>query len=203
MLKTLFASFSGTLLLFSALHSQTRTWGFSANAVYEFESGGPDTVTLFNQGVDTLRFDTVYLEIVRPGTTTYGVGFSRLSPYVPYVLNCSNGTCSQSPNPKSIVIAPAQSVHLDQFLIDLKGSPLVAKRQVSVALGDTMQARLIFQAMGGRGRDTLIVHGTQQTTVIRAMRPYSNAEQPEKGSHFFDLRGRRVENKIWHKMVSP
>jgi hypothetical protein len=172
--------------------AQVRTWGFSSDAVYEFSS----SVTLSNQGSDTLRFDTVLLEIVRPNTSTYGVGFNRSSPGASYMLNCSNGTCTRTdPDPKTIVLGANQSVGLSLFRIDIHGGVPTAKRAAGAALGDTMQARLIFQASAGRGRDTLLVNGTQQLTAIRAERR-SPSEQSFKATEtrLFDLRGRRLES---------
>jgi hypothetical protein len=135
-----------------------------------------------------LRFDTVTLEIVKPALSTYGVGFSRIPSGQYHVVNCSNGTCNQQPTLKSVPVNPGSSITLSGFFIDVNGYPPIAKRAESAAIGDTMQARLIFQAAAGRGRDTLIVNGIQQTT---ALRPFAGSPSPYKGSGIlFDPLGR-------------
>jgi hypothetical protein len=192
----------GLALMAPPIGAQTRTWGFSVDAVHE-SGGTPGSCTLSNQGTDTLRFDTVMLEIVRPvSMPQYGVRFHMTSPSASYVLNCNNGACSQVPNPKGVRVNPAQSVTLSEFVIDINGDPIIlTKRAGGLALGDTMQARLIFQASGGRGRDTLLVNGTQQTTSLRLPSVFQ-APEGAKGGRRFDLRGRRIE-KLPEGVRSP
>jgi hypothetical protein len=176
-------------LLATTTEAQTRTWGFSKDAVYEW-AADMDSVVLANQGTDTLKFDTAWLEVV--GTAPHGcVVRFRPSPGAGQYYALSTSSTYWGPSPKSIVIAPSQSGLFREFWIDVDAPPL-AKSAVGAAVGDTLRARLIFQASAGRGRDTLLVNGTQQTTSLRFMR------RPQYGGHTaldrsFDPLGRRVD----------
>jgi hypothetical protein len=186
---TAFAIFSVAVGLAGA---QTRTWSFSKDLVKGGTRFGSsvDSVSITNAGIDTLKFDTVMAELIRPVMPSWTVLFnSPLKSY--YVWNHPPGVEFSNPPPKSIVVPPAQSLRLKSFaLADYPYVP-VAKRAATFAGGDSMEVRMIFQAALGRGRDTVIVSGLQQSSSVIRMPGFSRSPR-NPDAKFFDPRGRRV-----------
>lgn len=174
--------------------AQTRDWGFSQDMVKSGTRFGTsvDSVSITNAGSDTLKFDTVTLELIRPlSMSSYTVLFSSAVNEF-FVWNYTPGVQFSNPLPQSVRIPPAQSLPLRRFSLSDYPYAIVAKRGATTASGDSMQVRLVFQAASGRGRDTVIVSGLLQSTAIRMPGDASwLRENPD--AEFFDLRGRRVE----------
>lgn len=171
-----------------SVEAQTRTWGFSRDGVNEWAANG-DTVSIVNLTTDTLKFDTTWLEPIGPAPQGSVVRFYRVNTSAYYAL--STGSLNWGPNPRALAVPSSQSIQLGEFWIDIDAPPL-AKAGVGAATGDTLRARLIFLASAGRGRDTLLVNGIQQTTSIRpASPPWKSAGAD--GNRLFDPLGRRVE----------
>ena len=72
--------------------AQARTWAFSKDTVYEWAANG-DSLSLVNSGIDTLRFDSIGLELVRPTATSFGASFYFIAPETrAYFLTGSQAT---------------------------------------------------------------------------------------------------------------
>jgi hypothetical protein len=163
--------------------AQVRTWGFSRDSVTEWAGVGY-SVTVVNQANDTLRFDTVAIEPIGSATDGRFVRFYRDNSSTYYAVSTAGwwGT-----SPTVIAVAPNQSMIFREFQVDINGSVL-AKKAVGSAIGDTIRARLIFQAASGRGKDTLLVSGIQQLSV--SLKPGLFRPRSKAGVSFYDLRGR-------------
>jgi len=203
----------GMIILFGALgtlQAQTRTWSFSQETVKSGARFGTsvDSVSITNAGSDTLKFDTVTLELIRPpASSSYALLFSSTANDF-FVWNYSSGVQFSNPPPQSVRVPPAQSLRLRRFSLSDYPYAILAKRSVTTASGDSMQVRLIFQAASGRGRDTVVVSGLQESTAIR-MPGDAPGLRENPDAEFFDLRGRRIEAmekgvKVpWAPVVSP
>jgi hypothetical protein len=220
------------------LHAQARTWAFAKDTVYEWQSG-TDTITVngqkrgfaygsklsvTNDGVQPLRFDTVLLERIQ---SSFQTGILSLSLYdsaksislaqgvarTDYSMqwSCpSVGPCSYVPGsglnqkPDTLPVRPSA---LYNFKMD--SYTLLAKSSAATAIGDTVKYRAIFTGRGGRGRDTVIVVAIQHNPSAIAFPGSLNLKNPGPSSKLFDLRGRRVElvpgslKASWAPVVSP
>jgi len=178
-------------------HAQTRSWSFSRDTVTQLRLvPGADTVRLTNSGVDTLRFDSVRLELMAPTAQHYKVAFypvPRLGQTQPYVVSYDSGTVSgynSFPDFRSIQVKPQDSVRFSTFMAGR--NPLLVSKRAAIKPGDTVVVRMIFIASGGRGRDTLIVDGRENGVI--GVSPAFGKKTGSKGSlERFDPRGRRVE----------
>jgi len=202
--------------------AQDRTWAFSKDTVYEGQSG-TDTMTvdgqkfyfphtnkvaIVNQGVSPLVLDSLYIERVRADFSGLSFSFAtydstkngRLSPTYAGRNNywgdasCpASGSCATHLSSGLGSIDVQTSRNLYDFSIDVP--PSIAKRAVVTAVGDTLCYRMIFTAKNGRGRDTLIVLGTQQYPNPSAISAGSRgAIQSKVKMDRFDIRGRRMES---------
>ena len=71
-------TFAIALSLIMTVGIQARDWGFSKDTVYSWKAGA-NNVLARNQGTDTLKADTLILEIISPtqppsGAVGFGVG---------------------------------------------------------------------------------------------------------------------------------
>lgn len=237
MLRLEFLMVIVTLAVSGESWAQSRTWAFSKDTVYENQSGidtmttngqnyffyYSNKVTITNQGAIPLVFDSLYIE--RIGASYSGMRFefktydstkngeltSTLAGRTYYwgSGSCpSVGNCTTSPMNGFSSIEIQASRNLYDFSIDVP--PSVAKRAATSVVGDTLCYRMIFTATNSRGRDTLIVQGTQEypnpSSVLSGI---SNAEMLGLKSRIFDLRGRRMERmpdgvKVpWAPLVYP
>jgi hypothetical protein len=206
---------------FSSTSAQTRTWAFSKDTVYEGQSG-TDTMTVngqryffpytnkvavVNQGASPLTFDSLYIEKVQAFFDNMTFGFvlydstknGQLSPsyagrsaYWGGAYCPSTTSCSFTPISGFGSIEVQASRNLYDFEID---APVpLAKKAVTAAAGDTICFRMIFTAKNSRGRDTLIVRGTQQypslSVILQGLR---DSKDSKIKRDIFDLRGRRME----------
>jgi hypothetical protein len=178
--------------------AQSRTWAFSRDTVCQMYAGpGTDTVRVTNSGTDTLRFDSVHLELVRPTATQYKAVFypvARTAQNQPYVVSYDTGVVSYAflnfPDVRSIRIKAQDSARFSGFMVGR--NPLVVTKRSAIDPEDTVAVRMIFIASGGRGRDTLTVIGRENMVI--AIKPKSEKTRgSESRSDRFDLRGRRVE----------
>ncbi len=191
------------LLLVSGVNA--RDWSLSKDTVYEWRQ---DTVTLSNQGADTLRFSAVQLEVIRSDMPfmRLEVIFQISSLYAMWFNNV-NGTYTSGPFttiPKyyanainAITTGINQSQKLSRFSIDSTIAPL-AKRVVIAVSGDTLVTRLIFQAMNNRGQDTIILIGRPD---INANATFLKTNQVdfltlETRNKYFDLKGRLQKKSL-------
>jgi hypothetical protein len=166
-----------------------RDWGFSKDTVYEWKLHG-DNVLLRNQGTDTLRADTLILEIIRPANILSSLGVIFL--YEEGINSCGAGTTNSSSGMYpycTISTPPNKSDSLFGFYIDFSS-------RSTVAVGDTIGSRLILAASSNRGRDTLILIGIQQVSGILRC---DNFKQSPANGRYYDLNG-RLQHRI---NVSP
>jgi len=156
-----------------------RDWGFSKDTVYGWKAGS-DTAFLINQGTDTLKIDTLRQEILKPSDLIY----SRGSFYFQPPLN-SYASFNQSVG-KIIPMPPGGKDTLLNFNVD---QVALAKSVSTEALGDTIVARLIFEASLNRGRDTLIYKGIQK--ISSGLSPRRYFEERLRNRSLFDPQGRK------------
>lgn len=188
----------GLAIVGGPAHAQTRSWSFSRDTVMlQGQGPGTDTVRLANSGVDTLRFDSVRLELLTPTAQHYKVVFypvPRSGQTQPYVLSYDSGTVSYAylnyPDFRSFQIKPQDSVRFSYFMVGR--NPLVVSKRAAIEPGDRVVVRMIFIASGGRGRDTLIVDG-RENTVIGVIPGFGKKAGSKGLLKRFDPRGRRVE----------
>ncbi|MCD6025086.1 MAG: hypothetical protein K0Q91_2002 [Fibrobacteria bacterium] len=186
---------------FSA-QAQVRTWAFSKDTVYEWASNG-DSVTLVNSGSDSLKFDSIGLELVRPTATVFQVEFQTV--LTQSLLHFNQGKIEG--NPRKIVVAAGQTSRIFTFRVE----DLVVRTAKSSAIvqGDTLVVRMIFMASGGRGRDTLMLKGRQNLPPVALRRSPNKVNSLAPDDRAFDLRGRRQEaipegmKAPWAPVVSP
>jgi hypothetical protein len=180
----------------SASFSQTRTWGFSKDSVFGWNPSG-DSVALVNQSMDTLKFDSVAVELVKPSSGYFILDFfgQDLNPNIGigYRANFSSWYSQASwfsYSPKRMVGLPQQVTWLWWFRIN-ENLPILVKRSQTSWTGDTLKARLIFIASAGRGRDSVLITAMWSTTSIRhsGIGTFENASAEQ----WFDVKGRRVE----------
>lgn len=187
--------------LASAPFAQVRTWHFSPDTVRHRNFGALDTVRLVNSGADTLRFDSVHLELVRPTATRYEVVFYPVQPSgqtQPYQVIHDGGVITYAgingtQDPRSIAVRGQDSARFSGFKVGRH--PLIVSKPAAIEPGDTVIVRAIFIASAGRGRDTLMVVGTED--FVNGVRP----DLGPKGTRNhrlafidqFDPLGRRVE----------
>jgi hypothetical protein len=185
--------------LVASAFSQTRTWHLSQDTVYEYGLREPrrDSTSIVNSGSDTLRFDSVGMEIIRPMATQMEVSYSRGDDPQgwPYWMSYNNGTIAYTPNfgsfphPRTLVLGAEQSLLLWPFRVE-EHIPLVVKR-AAIETGDTLVVRLIYLAAGNRGRDTLMLVGLEGSgTPISPAPPMRQVNATP--SYWVDLRGRSV-----------
>jgi hypothetical protein len=187
------------------LNAQARTWALSKDTVYEWSAYG-DSVRMTNSGSDTLKIDSIGIELIRPVGTRITLRF-RDEGGGYYTCYYNQGVVSVPCGSGPIKLAPVQSGKFQRFELDSIINAPVAKR--SFNYGDTLVIRAIFVGKSGRGNDTLIVMGREGYAV--ALLPGSRflSKTPASDDRLFDLRGRRVE-KIpeslkapWAPVVSP
>ncbi len=177
------------------LHAQPRTWSFSRDTVYEWRSQG-DSVFITNSGADSLRFDSVALELVQPVDSQYQILFHFHAPNTSgstIILGyTSTGTRYISPanGPKGWNVAGGQSAKLWNFNGNYSVLTVNMKRS-AIAAGDTVSVRLILMASASQGRDTLMILSTQDGPTSLQSRG------PDRSGGFadglYDMLGRRVE----------
>jgi hypothetical protein len=185
--------------LVSVPFAQSRTWGFSRDTVYHRNYGAEDTLRIVNSGVDTLRFDSVHLELVRPTAVHYEVIFyqATYSGFTnPYFVAYDSGVMENAPswysaqNPRSIVVKAQDTAKFAGFKLGLH--PLIVSKRAAIEPGDTLIVRMIFIAAGGRGRDTLVVVGRED--IPMGLQPAIPGRLEKSKSNLrFDPLGRRVD----------
>jgi hypothetical protein len=187
------------------IQAQARTWALSKDTVYEWSAYG-DSVRMTNSGSDTLKIDSIGLQLVRPAGTRISLRFrDGGGGYHTYSYN--QGVVSVPYGPTSLKLHPTQSDKYWGFDLDSIIYPPLAKR--SFNHGDTLVLRAIFVGKSGRGNDTLIVMGRAgyTTALLPASRYLSKPYALD--DRLFDLRGRRVEKVPegrtvpWAPVVSP
>ena len=190
--------------------AQARTWAFSKDTVYEWATNG-DSLSLANIGADTLKFDSIGMELVRPVAASFFEAefFLQATQSLSYLLRSEQGKISYYSNrPNKLVVAPGQVGKGSQFRVEDQFVRLA--KSSAITQGDTLLVRLIFMASAGRGRDTLMLKGKQQLPPYVGLRLKQDIlRQPLADDRFFDLRGRRLEKmpegwKVpWAPLVSP
>ena len=188
-LKNVRTGFLVALILTSAAHA--RDWAFSKDTVYEWATGG-DSVSFMNNAADTLRFDSIGVEMVRPGSTIAAGSFYLATLQgQPFYLRLSSGKVSGY-SPGSIALAPGQTGKAFQFTVDDQLTAVT--KSLAIAAGDTLVARLIFLAASGKGRDTLMVMGKQSGPI--SLRPYRSLKSTESHGALVDPRGKHIEKSV-------
>lgn len=165
--------------------AQNRTWGFSKDTVYEWSQ---QSITLTNSGTDTLRIDSLVMELISAPSPYYEVMFFLETPQPGLChLKSKQGVASFVCDP--FWVAEGKMLRLYSFNVE-EEIRILAKRQ---AVGDSLAVRLILIAGANRGRDTLVVRGVQQSPSALRSGGDPYATQKEVDARRFDLRGRRVE----------
>jgi hypothetical protein len=207
---------AGILALGAAnqVEAQSRTWAFSKDTAYEWQNKS-DSVFLTNSGADTLRFDSIGLEFIRPSDAPVvqasffvrvggSIGLCKMMKYQGSVSYLT------STKPSFIVVPPGLAVIPYQFAIETQLGGVAGAKSSAIVQGDTLIVRLIFMAAAGRGRDTLFVKGREGDSSLVPLR--SSQKIPQNSfppNRFFDLRGRGVEpipaglKAPWAPLVSP
>lgn len=182
--------------------AQVRTWAFSKDTVYEWAANS-DSASLSNNGSDSLKFDSIALELVRPTATRFQVAFQTVQ--AQFLLHYYQGTVTGSDFSK-LAVAAGQVKKLSVFQVE---DLLVRTAKSSAAVqGDTLLVRMIFMASSGRGSDTLMLKGKQNLPAALRI-PRNGTPSFSTDGVLFDLRGRRMERipagvKIpWSPTVSP
>jgi len=164
----------GAMALFLVGVSHARDWGFSKDTVYGWNPGG-DTVLLTNQGTDSLRIDTLNYEVVEPPDLV-GVQYS-------FYYEPPTNTYSY------YGIHPIPSGHIDTLFDFYFDQGAIVKAAVTQAEGDTIVARLFFEADSDRGRDTLVYKGIQM--ISGSIQSSKFFEDGRTNPVFYDPEGRR------------
>jgi hypothetical protein len=183
-------------------HAQIRAWAFSKDTVYEWASNG-DTVSLVNNRTDTLKFDSIGLELVRPTSTHFQVRFQTAQSGSLLDFNQGKIITVASGN---LFVAAGQTKPVFQFQVEDR--IVRTAKSSAIVQGDTLLVRMIFMASAGGGRDTLMLKGKQNLPLALRL-PGNRLKSFSFDDRLFDLRGRRME-KIpeglkapWAPLVSP
>ncbi len=172
--------------------SGARDWGFTRDTVFE---SGIDSVRIANHSLaDTLRIDSVAVELLTSASQTYVEFFAPTQPGIPsargYGIIHVNGQTHYEPrHPSTLLVAPDLTLLLNAFSIDW----YIATPPGAEVSADSATARLIFIAANERGRDTLTVVGIAENTPtsLRFLRSGTGPGVP--AGRAYDLRGRRLE----------
>jgi hypothetical protein len=195
-----YSSLSGVAVLVPILFGSNvyaRDWSLSKDTAYEWPSS--DTVLLTNQGTDTLRFDSIGMELIRPIVSRMEIIFHKrksAGAYYYYDLAYYQGqTFYRSDRPNTLIISPGEAAPLDGYAIDPVLNPVVnpsimSKSTVAEMIGDTLVVRLIFIASANRGRDTLVLIGKQDYPDAIGFGK-RNPLKPSDANNLFDPLGRR------------
>jgi hypothetical protein len=156
----------GVLLWALAAGAEARDWGFSKDTVYASKPGG-DTVWLVNDGMDTLKLDSVIAENIN--VSSWALSFyyqAGSSPAQSYQLSQFN------PSGKMIgAEAPSGgSILFRSFLI---GTPCpTAKTSESSTVADSIMIRLRFKSTSVE-EDSLIVKGSYcSVSILNSSNPF-------------------------------
>jgi hypothetical protein len=175
--------------------AQPRTWAFSKDTVYGNQSG---VVNVTNTGIVPLRFDSLYLERIKSTFKEtgfrFGVSDSVQNPvYFWSPWSCQTiGPCDSG----MVLVFDTTKVPQIQRLYDVEVDyqfPPQAET-FGTGVGDSVKFRAIFVAKNSRGRDTLIIMGTQRYPIPSGIIPLGVPDGILKNPpKFFDLRGRRMD----------
>jgi hypothetical protein len=168
--------------------AQVRTWAFSKDTVHERTSVS-DSVTIANNGTDTLRFDSIGMELVRPTANQFQVMFNFQNQT--YLLNQNQQNLKYHSPMTPIKIAAGQTANGFDFRVE--DYVVRTAKSSAIVQGDTLLVRMIFLASANRGRDTLMLKGKQDLPATLRV-PRKGVKSASTENSLFDLRGRRVES---------
>jgi hypothetical protein len=177
-------------------------------------------ISIVNQGAIPLILDSLYVERIQ---SSFSLAWFRFKVYdstkngqisptlagsisVDGSLNCpAPGNCGISMSSVSNSLGSIQVQASRNFYNFEMDAPVpVTKRSAAFGVGDTIRYRIIFTAKNDRGRDTLVIRGTQQYPDPSAILPgVLNPKQGKSDPHLFDLRGRRMEPIPEGLMTTP
>jgi hypothetical protein len=178
------ASIRNILILLTALFTfaplaQARSWGFDVDTVYSLSMTAPpntrrDSVFVVNNGVDTLRLDSMFVEDVDNHWTSFSFSHGRAPGNIQYDLARNGGGKKFLGN---AVVAPGSGIKLSEFALSGDQSR-------------TLIVRLRFKSTGGEN-DSVVVKGRD---LILSIHPYGpRSIFPPVAERIYDIRGRKIE----------